>query len=119
MVVRKEDRTKGRINLVDNDNFIQCASLKLDKGVTFKPHKHIFKKIEQVFPQESWVVLSGQVRCIFYDIDDKIIAEPILNAGDISFSLGGGHNYFIEEDAEVLEMKVGPYLGIEQDKIFI
>jgi hypothetical protein len=28
----------------------------------------------------------GSVKCIFYDIDDSIIATPILKAGDASFT---------------------------------
>jgi hypothetical protein len=35
----------------------------------------------------------GSVKCIFYDIDDTEIATPILEAGDASFTLYGGHTY--------------------------
>ena len=89
------------------------------KGKIFKPHKHVYKKIERVLPQESWCIIKGKIKCIFYDIDDKIIAEPILNEGDASFSLDGGHNYLFLEDSKVFEFKVGPYLGQISDKIFI
>lgn len=120
IVVRKVDFKDGRTDVVGPDEFIQCALLNLKEGTTFKPHRHIWKKIKQVFPQESWCVLEGKVKCIFYDLDETIIAEPILEAGDISFSLtGGGHNYLILEDAKVAEYKVGPYLGQAFDKTFI
>jgi len=32
------------------------------------------------------------VKCIFYDLDDQIIATPTLYPGDASFTLEGGHN---------------------------
>ncbi len=121
MVYRKADFVEGRVNAVEDENFLQCALLNLKTGHTFKPHRHIFKSVGQVFPQESWVVLKGRVKCIFYDIrGNKPIAEPILEEGDVSFSLtGGGHNYLILEDAVVTEFKCGPYYGIQQDKVFI
>ena len=47
----------------------------LAKGKTFKPHKHIEKvrTYEKQIAQESWVVIRGSVKCIFYDLDDNII----------------------------------------------
>ena len=112
----------NRSDLVPGENFIQCASLKMQKGHTFPPHKHIVKDrhyAEQI-AQESWVVIKGRVKCIFYDIDDSIIATPILEAGDSSFTLFGGHTYeILEDDTIVYEYKTGPYEGQELDKEFI
>jgi hypothetical protein len=72
--------------MVPEDNFIQCATLKMEKG-KIPPHKHITK--ERTYPaqiaQESCCIM-GSVKCIFYDIDDSIIA-PILKAGDASFTI--------------------------------
>jgi cupin fold WbuC family metalloprotein len=121
VIVRKEDIIKGRNEIVPIENFIQCAILNMDMGKTFKPHKHIWKnRTRNVIAQESWVVIQGSVKCIFYDIDDTIIAEPILNAGDASFTLEGGHTYLIlEDDTLVYEYKTGPYEGQQLDKTFI
>lgn len=121
MVVRKEKITPGRQDIVPEENFIQCSILNMEKGKTFKPHKHIWKeRTRNVIAQESWIVIQGSVKCIFYDIDDTIIAEPILYPGDASFTLEGGHNYFILEDNTlVYEYKTGPYEGQALDKTFI
>lgn len=111
-----------RTDIVDSNQFIQCASLKMNNGKTFKPHKHIEKErtYSNKIAQESWVVIKGRVKCKFYDIDDTLIAEPILEAGDASFTLYGGHNYeILEDDTIVYEYKTGPYEGQELDKIFI
>lgn len=121
MVVRKEEITPGRQDIVPEENFIQCSILNMEKGKTFKPHKHIWKeRTRNVIAQESWIVLQGSVKCIFYDIDDTIVAEPILYPGDASFTLEGGHNYLILEDNTlVYEYKTGPYEGQALDKTFI
>lgn len=119
IVHRLSDIKTIREDVVPAEEFIQMATMQLPKGKTFKPHKHKSKNISVVIPQESWMIISGKVKCIFYDIDDTIIAEPILEGGDCSISLSGGHNYEVLEDCIVREYKVGPYLGIESDKVFI
>lgn len=121
-IVRSTDITPGRINLSDDGNYLQCAALNLPKGHTFKPHKHNInaRNEENYIPQESWCVIKGSVKCIFYDIDDTVISEPVLLAGDASFTFAGGHNYLILEDNTVVyEYKTGPYYGQKIDKTFI
>lgn len=121
IIIRKEDIKPGREDIVSEEHFIQCSMLNMEKGKTFKPHKHIWKeRTRSVIAQESWVVIQGSVKCIFYDLDDTIIAEPILKVGDSSFTLEGGHNYEIQEDNTlVYEYKTGPYEGQKLDKTFL
>lgn len=121
MIIRKSDMQPGRQDLVSEENFIQCSALNMKDGTTFKPHKHIWKeRTRNIIAQESWIVIQGRVKCIFYDLDDTIIAEPILEVGDASFTLQGGHNYVILEDNTlVYEYKTGPYEGQLLDKTFI
>jgi hypothetical protein len=116
-----ETQENQREEIVSPDNFIQCAALKMKKGVTFKPHKHIVREVTDLdrIAQESWVVLEGKVKCIFYDLDDIVIATPILEKGDVSFTLAGGHTYEVLEPALVYEFKTGRYLGQQFDKTFI
>jgi cupin fold WbuC family metalloprotein len=111
-----------REDLIPEYNFIQCSSLKLPLEKTFKPHKHIEKQrtFHRHIAQESWIVVRGKVKCIFYDLDDTIVEEVILYPGDASFTLKGGHNYVsLEEGTIVYEYKTGPYEGQAMDKTFI
>lgn len=121
IIVRKEDFKPGRQDIVEENQFIQCSILQMEEGKTFKPHKHIWKeRTRNVIAQESWIVVRGSVKCILYDIDDTVIAEPILYSGDASFTLEGGHNYYIlEDDTFVYEYKTGPYEGQQLDKVFL
>lgn len=121
IIVRKDDLKPGRVDVVPEDNFIQCAILNMEKDKTFKPHKHIWKERTRNFiAQESWIVVQGKVKCHFYDLNDTIISEPILEPGDASFTLEGAHTYTIlEDDTLVYEYKTGPYEGQELDKTFI
>ena len=121
IVVRLSSAT-SRSDIVPEDNFIQCSLMKMEKGKTFPPHHHITKNrhYPNQIAQESWVVISGRVRCRLYDVDNKLIASPVLEAGDASFTLYGGHTYeILEDDTLVYEYKTGPYEGQEMDKRFI
>lgn len=121
-MINRVSEIEGRRDIIDTQNFIQCATLRMSKGKTFPPHKHIEKKrtYTNQIAQESWVIISGRVKCKFYDLDDKLIAEPILGAGDASFTLYGGHTYEILEDNTIVyEYKTGPYEGQSLDKIFL
>ena len=119
-LVNRLSEIKGRTDIAPVEEFLQLATLKMNKGQTFKAHKHIDIIKETNIAQESWVVIKGSVKCILYDLDNKIIAEPILYPGDCSMTFRGGHNYLIlEDDTIVYEYKTGPYFGQELDKIFL
>ena len=109
----------ARINVAPQEEFLKLATLHMDKGKTFNSHKHIYKEGEkEVIAQESWIVVKGSVKVVMYDLDDTIIEQLILFAGDCSMTFAGGHNYIIQEDNTIVyEHKTGPYKGIENDKV--
>jgi len=122
-VVNRVEDIIGRKDIIPEQNFIQCATLHMNKGKTFAPHYHIKKErsYKEQIAQESWVVISGKVKCYFYDIDNKTVLEtPILKPGDASFTLEGAHTYeILENNTVVYEFKTGPYEGQELDKVII
>ena len=121
-VIHRISDFENRKEVIPEDNFLQCATLQMKKDKTFPPHKHITKDrhYSEQIAQESWVVIKGSVKCILYDINDIVIAEPVLKPGDASFTLEGGHTYTIlEDDTLVYEYKTGPYEGQKLDKEFI
>ena len=119
-IFRKEDFVESRTDISPEEEYLQLSSLRMNKGKTFKPHKHIIHEKLTDIAQESWVVVRGKVKAILYDLDDQIIREVVLSQGDVSITYRGGHNYLIlEDDTLVYEYKTGPYLGQEFDKTFI
>ena len=121
-VVNRLSEIEGRTEIIPEDNFIQCASLKFDECRTFPAHYHIKKdrRYREKIAQESWVVIKGRVKCIMFDLDNQILATPILEPGDASYTLYGGHTYeILEEGTVVYEYKTGPYEGQKLDKRFI
>jgi cupin fold WbuC family metalloprotein len=120
IVNKQSDITEQRVDISPNEEFLQVACFKLNEGKTFKPHKHIENIRTTTITQESWIVVKGKIKAILYDIDDTILEEVILDAGDCSVTLRGGHNYVSLEDGSIVyEYKTGPYFGIDKDKVFI
>jgi len=121
IINRKSDIQDGRKDLVETDQFIQCSTIKMFGGQTFRPHRHIEQQRNEpeYIPQESWVIISGLVKVTLYDLDDTILHTDILEPGDCSITLQAGHNYECLQPSVVYEFKTGPYLGQGKDKIFI
>ena len=121
-IINRYDEIEGRSDVAPEDQFIQLATLRMEKGKTFRPHKHIWKPASKpsVIAQESWVIIKGSVRIFMYDIDDSFIGEEIINKRDCSMTFEGGHTYeILEDDTVVYEYKTGPYTGQANDKVFI
>ena len=96
-IINRYDEIEGRTDVAPEDQFIQLATLRMEKDKTFRPHKHIWKpaaKLE-VIAQESWVVIKGSVKVHMYDLDDSLIREEVINQGDCSMTFEGGHTYTI------------------------
>lgn len=120
IVTREDFITKGRKDIVSPGEFLQCALLTMPAGKTFLPHRHIWKEAPKNFiVQESWIVIKGKVKCTLYDLDNSVLKEVMLKAGELSLTIQGGHNYEIMQDAEVIEFKNGPYYGQKLDKVLI
>ena len=103
-IINRFDEIEGRTDVAPADQFIQLATLRMEKGKTFRPHKHIWKpaaKLE-VIAQESWVVIQGSVKIFMYDLNDKLIGTEIINQGDCSMTFEGGHTYEILEENTVV-----------------
>jgi hypothetical protein len=120
IINRKSDIKDSRTDLVEPYHHIQVSSFKLFGGQTFRPHYHITKLMPPTgIPQESWVIITGLVKVILYDIDNTILHTDVLEPGDCSITLRGGHNYECLQPSVIYEFKTGPYLGQENDKEFI
>lgn len=120
IVYKYMDLDEPRQDICPDREYIQVAALSLDKGKTFRPHKHIEQIRTTDIAQESWVIMSGAIEATYYDLDDTVLEQVILEAGDITVTFKGGHNYkSLTDGTRVYEYKTGPYQGQEKDKVFI
>ena len=108
----KKNSKPGRENISPTNQSLQVSYLNLENNKTFVPHKHIFFNRDMPIAQECWIVLSGKVEVIYYDLNDKLLDKVILKNGDCTITYRGGHNYVsLEDNTNSYEVKTGPYLG--------
>ncbi len=120
MIIRRGDIPEGRVDHCPTDQFLQVATLRFPQYKTFQPHRHLWRNGVENLAQESWICVRGSVKVILYDLDNTILHEDIIQAGELSITFEAGHNYEIMSDGSlVIEYKTGPYEGQEKDKVFI
>lgn len=94
----------------------QLGYLPHKKGNIIKPHRHNINKREILYTQEVLFIKKGCVRVNFYKDETTFVASEIIKDGDIILLCGGGHGFEILEDTVMIEVKQGPYVGVD-DKV--
>ena len=112
--VRSDDWQKG-LNFISHDeDSIQVGLWYYESGKKLGPHKHIRNERQINITQEMIFVKKGRVRSSIYSENNDLVETVDLNAGDLMILFSGGHGYrILENDTQVLEVKNGPYTGLE------
>ncbi len=116
LIVYGDTLESGLQFYTEDKSFLQVGSWKYEKGKILSPHAHRISERNSNLTQEFVYVKKGSIEIEVYDRNDEIIAREVLNGGDFIILFGGGHGYKILRDSEVIEVKNGPYPGIEKDK---
>ncbi len=87
-------------------------------GGSIDPHTH--RPIERRITgtAEVLVVRKGRCEVDLFDDDRSLVATRELRQGDILILIGGGHGFRMIEDTVLLEVKQGPYLGLDEKERF-
>lgn len=82
--------------------------------------RHIHRQLERhiIGMAEVLVVRSGRCQIEVYDEQKSLVAVRDLYQNDVVLMVGGGHGFRIIEDTVLLEIKQGPYLGVEDKELF-
>lgn len=83
-------------------------------------HRHTHRQIERhmVGTSEVLVLLEGRCEMDIYDDRHALVHTSELRQGDVMLMVGGGHGFRILEDTVFLEVKQGPYLGVDEKEPF-
>lgn len=115
-IILRADHKEEGIEFFTPDDFPQqLGYMKHKKGHKIKPHLH--NKIERTinFTFEVLFIKSGKVKVNFYNLNKEHLTSDVLKGGDVILLAFGGHGFEILEDAEMIEVKQGPYAG-DDDK---
>jgi len=82
--------------------------------------RHVHRPLERhlVGTSEVLVVRKGRAEIDIYDDDRTLVATRELRTGDIMLMVGGGHGFRMLEDTVFLEVKQGPYTGVDEKERF-
>ena len=89
----------------------QLAFMRYPGGKVINPHIHLPAARSLQDMQEVLVVKRGKVRVDFYDDGQNYLESHLLETGDVILLAGGGHGFEVLEEAEMIEVKQGPYMG--------
>jgi oxalate decarboxylase/phosphoglucose isomerase-like protein (cupin superfamily) len=82
--------------------------------------RHIHKPLERhlVGTAEVLLVKKGKCEMTLYNDQKALVASRELNQGDLVMLVGGGHGFKMLEDTILVEIKQGPYTGIDEKERF-
>lgn len=116
IIIRAEYKKEGISFFTPNDFSQQLGYMNRPKGYIIEPHVHKLVERKVTLTQEVLYVKSGKVLVNFYDDERNYLEDRVVNKGDVILLAHGGHGFEILEDAEMIEVKQGPYVG-DEDKV--
>lgn len=118
-IIRADVRVESTTFFSPAESSFQFGLLAHARGFTEPPHFHrpITRTITDM--QQMFVVQRGVVAVQLYTDDGRLIREVILGAGDAIVLIQGIHAIRVIEDMQCISVKQGPFLGTEQDKVFV
>jgi hypothetical protein len=113
LVMRAVPAPPGAQFVTPPDAGLQVGVLTHAEGTNIPRHVH--RQIERQVSgtSEVLIVRSGSCELDVFD-DEELIATTQLSPGDVMVLLAGGHALRMLEDTVLVEVKQGPYLGVEE-----
>ncbi|MFC1940390.1 hypothetical protein ACFLXO_06900 [Chloroflexota bacterium] len=117
LVMRASYKPKGVNFITPADNPLQLGVLVHRRNSKITPHVHMesAKTVNEI--QEVLHIVKGRVEAEFYESEGRKFTSIVLTSGDTILLLSGGHGFNILEDSKIIEVKQGPYGGVEEDKV--
>lgn len=99
---------------------LQVGLMTFPLGHSIAAHAHLLQSNPRPQPtQEFLLVASGKIEADFFTEGGQFLQTEILNKGCILFQIRGGHAFRFLEPTQLIEVKSGPYLGREKDKVLL
>lgn len=109
----------------DRTTFVTPNDFKQQVGFVVYPAggeivRHVHRPLERhlMGTSEVLIVRKGRAEIDVYDDDRTLVATRELREGDVMLMVGGGHGFRILEDTVFLEVKQGPYTGVDEKERF-
>ncbi len=115
---------RGKLNPTQT-TFLTPPEFKQQVGFIVYPaggeiQRHVHRPLERhlVGTSEVLIVRRGRCEIDIYNDERELVATRELGRGDIMLMVGGGHGFRMLEDTVFLEVKQGPYTGLDEKERF-
>ena len=96
----------------------QAGFIVYPAGGVITPHEHRPLRRELSNTSETLVVRSGSMEAQLFDDNRQLVATRTLGKGDVLILVSGGHGFTMNEDTILLEIKQGPYSGLDEKVVW-
>jgi hypothetical protein len=96
----------------------QVGFIVYPKGGEITRHTHRALERHLIGTSEVLVVKKGHCLIDIYNDAHELVATRELQVGDVMLMVGGGHGFRMLEDTIFMEIKQGPYTGLEEKERF-
>jgi len=97
---------------------LQLGFIKYPAGGVIQEHVHRPIERHVVGTNEVLLVRYGKMEVLLYDEDRRLAAQRVLGTGDLLLLMSGGHGFRMLEDTVLVEVKQGPYTGLDEKERF-
>ena len=116
IIMRANYHSEGINFITPEKTIIQLGYMSHLEGKKIEAHLHNPYKRETYGTQEVLFIKKGRIKVDFFTSKQDFVLSKTLKKNDWLILLSGGHSFEILDDAQMIEVKNGPYAG-DQDKI--
>jgi quercetin dioxygenase-like cupin family protein len=117
-VVRHDHRPEATTFVTPPEETLQVGFVVYPAGGEIVRHTHRPVVRSIVGSMEAIVVREGSCEVDVYDDERELVATRTLYEGDVIVFASGGHAFRLLDDTVLLEVKQGPYSGLDEKERF-
>jgi len=117
-IIRAEMNPEKTTFLTPSEFNLQVGFVVYPAGGEIARHVHLPLERQIVGTSEVLIVKKGRCLIEIYNDDREKVATRELREGDVMLMVGGGHGFRMTEDTVFLEIKQGPYTGLDEKERF-
>ena len=117
-IIRAEINPEKTTFVTPPEANLQVGFVVYPTGGEIARHVHLPLERHIVGTPEVLVIKKGRCEIDLYNDDREWVATRELWEGDVILMVGGGHGFRMTEDTVFLEIKQGPYTGLDEKERF-
>lgn len=117
-IVRAEMKPEKTTFLTPPEFNLQVGFIVYPAGGEIARHVHRPLERHLMGTPEVLIVKKGRCQIDIYNDEGELVATRELHVGDVMLMVGGGHGFRMLEDTVFLEIKQGPYTGLDEKECF-